>query len=190
MIVNLLAHKRKSFSVEDLCIAKGYNIDKLRLNIGAGAEEYSNCISLEFAEELEADMYGDVTKGLQFDDETFVEVLMMHVIEHIGRDFHTNVFDEIWRILKFDGRMILAFPDAIKAMKGFIENRYGARWKAYSMILFGAQRRPGDFHVTAMERNDVTDRIASSGFVDIKYQQKGVNCIMTARKGEKLNEHF
>jgi predicted SAM-dependent methyltransferase len=190
MIVNLLAHKKESFSVEDLCASKGYDIDKLRLNIGAGTEKYSNCISLELAEGLEADVCGDVTKGLQFNNETFVEVLMMHVIEHINRNLHMNVFNEIWRVLKPNGRMIIAFPDAIKAMQGFIDNKYGARWKAYNMIIFGAHRRPGDSHVTAVERNEITDKIASSGFIDIKYQQKGINCIMTARKGEIPNEYF
>ena len=173
-------------------IPDGFDQDKLRLSIGSGDVRFSNCINLELEPnpQIDADVYGDITKGTEFEDETFTEVLMLHVIEHIQRRYHAVVFDEIWRVLKPSGRFILAFPEIISVMKGFIENKYGARWKAYNAILYGAQRRKGDYHVTAIERVDITDRLMSAGFVDINWNQQGVNVVTTVRKGEKLNAYL
>lgn len=178
--------------VAALCAKNDIDPDKLRLSIGSGDVRFSNCINLELEPnpQTDADVYGDITKGTEFDDETFTEVLMLHVIEHIQRRYHPVVFDEIWRILKPGGRFIIAFPEIISVMKHFIDNRYGARWSMYNTICFGAQRRPGDAHVTGIERVDITDRLMSAGFVDIKYNQHDVNAIMTVRKGEKLNDYL
>lgn len=159
-----------------------------RLNIGGGDVRYSSCINLELElhPDVDADVYGDITKGLDFPDEEFDEVLMIHVIEHIERKYHDRVLDEIWRILKPDGRLVLGFPDFIECAKRFIENKYGGRWSMYHNCIFGRQARNGDYHVTAMERSDITDRLISNGFVNIKYLQHTINVTMTAYKGEKL----
>lgn len=159
-----------------------------RLNIGGGNVRYSNCINLELEPhpEVDADVYGDITKGLDFPDEEFDEVLMIHVIEHIERKHHDKVIGEIWRILKPNGRLVLGFPDFIECAKRFIDNKYGGRWRLYHNCIFGRQARNGDYHVTAMERSDITDRLISNGFVNIKYLQHTINVTMTAYKGEKL----
>jgi predicted SAM-dependent methyltransferase len=168
----------------------GFDIDKLRLNVGGGNVRYSNCINIELEPhpEVDADFYGDITKGLLFDDETFVEVLMIHVIEHIERKNHKKVLEEIWRVLKPNGRLILGFPDFIECAKRFIDNKFGGRWSLYHNTIFGRQGRNGDFHVTAMERNDITDRLISAGFVNVKYLQHSINATVTAYKGDKLKD--
>ena len=168
---------------------KGFDKSKLRLNIGGGNIRYSNCLNLELQphKDVDGDIYGDVTQGLPYiPNETFSEVLMIHVIEHIERQFHARVFDEVWRILKPGARFVLAFPDAIEVMKRFINNTYGGRWRLYHNCIFGRQGRPGDYHVTAMERQDVTDRLISAGFVNIKYLQHTINATMVSYKGKKL----
>jgi ubiquinone/menaquinone biosynthesis C-methylase UbiE len=164
----------------------------MRLSIGSGDVRFSNCINLELEPNpnTDADVYGDITKGTDFKNEEFTEVLMIHVIEHIQRKYHVKVFNEIWRILEPGGRLILAFPEIISVMKAFIDNTYGARWKMYDTILYGAQRRNGDNHVTGIERTDITDRVMNAGFVDIKYSQNKVNAIIVCKKGEKLNDYL
>ncbi len=164
----------------------------MRLNIGGGNVRYSNCINLELEPhpDVDADVYGDITKGLEFPNEEFEEVLMIHVIEHIERKFHRFVFDEIWRILKPNGRIVLGFPDIIENMKRFINNKYGGRWSLYHNCIFGRQARNGDYHVTGIEQQDITDRLLNSGFVNIKYLRHNINATMIAYKGEKLNEYL
>lgn len=177
------------YDINELCSEKNFDINKLRLNIGGGNIRYSNCLNLELQEhpEVDADVYCDARRKLEFPDESFVEVLMIHVIEHIERKYHQNVFSEIWRVLKPNGRLVLGFPDFIECAKRFIENRFGSRWRYYNNTIYGRQGRKGDYHVTAIERQDITDRLLSAGFVNIKYLQTGVNATMTARKGEQLN---
>ena len=193
-MIKVLSDKKivKEYDTEALCEKNKYDINKLRLSIGSGNVRFSNCINLELEPnpQTDADIYGDITKGTDFKDETFIEVLMLHVIEHIQRRYHSTVFNEIWRILKPDGRFIIAFPEIISVMKEFIANRYGARWKMYNSIVFGAQRRNGDNHVTGIERVDITDMFISAGFKDIKWSQQSVNAIVTLRKGEKLNDYL
>ena len=179
----------KNSNLAEIVEEKKLDINKLRINIGSGNIRYSNCINLDLENhsKVDIDITGDVTRGLPFSDNTFVEILFLHVIEHIQRKFHTYVFNEIWRILKPDGRLILGFPDFMETAKRFIENRFAGRWKYYNATIYGRQAYKGDYHVTAMERQDVTDRLLSSGFVNIKYLQNGINVTMTAYKGKELN---
>lgn len=164
----------------------------MRLNIGSGGVRYSNSINLDLEKHpnVDIDIEGDVRKGLSFKDETFKEVLLIHVIEHIERKYHNKVLDEIWRVLKPNGRLIMGFPDFIECAKRFIENRNGGRWSFYHDTIFGQQTRKGDYHVTAIERQNITDKLISCGFVDIKYLQQEINVTLTARKGEKLKEYL
>lgn len=169
-----------------------FDKEKLRLNIGGGNIRYSNCLNLELEPhpDVDADVYGDITKGLKFESNTFVEVLMIHVIEHIQRKFHGRVLGEVWRILKPNGRLIMGFPDIIENMKRFIDNKYGGRWSMYHNCIFGRQSRNGDFHVCGIERQDITDRLISAGFKDINYMQHTFNVTLTARKGEQLRSYL
>ena len=164
----------------------------MRLNIGSGNVRYSNCINLELEPhgEVDADVYADITKGIPFENNYFEEVFMIHVIEHIQRKFHARVFDEVWRVMKPNSRLIMGFPDIIENMKRFIENKFGGRWRIYHNCIFGRQERKGDFHVSGIERQDICDRLISAGFVDIKWLQHTINVTLTCRKGEKLNGYI
>jgi predicted SAM-dependent methyltransferase len=175
--------------LDKLIKEKKFNKEKLRLNIGGGDIRYTNCINLELEPhpDIDADIYGDITNGFKLPSEVFYEVLFIHVIEHIERKFHVFVFDEIWRILKPNGRLVMSFPDAIEIMKRFINNKYGGRWNLYHNTIFGRQARKGDYHVTAIEKNDITDKLINSGFVNINYNRVAINATLTAYKGEKLN---
>jgi len=175
------------FDISDIIESKGLDKDTLRLSIGSGDVKYSNCINLELEPhpDIDGDIYGDVKKGVPAPDETFAEVLMIHVIEHIEREYHPIVLREIWRILKPEGRLVLGFPDFIECAKRFIENKCGDRWTLYNNTIYGRQARNGDYHVTAMEQQDITDTLFSEGFVDVRYKATSIDVIVTARKGEK-----
>jgi len=169
---------------------KGFDKEKLRLNIGSGKQKFSNCINVDLKKHkhTDVDIEGNIVVGLPFPNETFTEILFIHVIEHIQRKFHRIVLDEIWRLLKPDGRLILAYPDFIEAAKRFIENKYGGRWQLYHNVIYGRQSYEGDYHVAAIERQDITDRLINSGFKDINYLRHTINVTITAYKGEKLKE--
>ena len=165
----------------------------MRLNIGGGGEVYSDCINLELTRERDnkVDILCDIRKEkLPFKDDSIDEVIFMHVIEHIELKYHRFVLDEIWRVLKPDHRLIMAFPDFIECVKAFLENRYGKRWDLYHWAIFGRQDGTGDYHVSAIERRDITSKLINSGFVNIKWIQDTINATITCYKGEKLDEHL
>ena len=170
---------------------KGFDIDKLRLSIGGGSVRYSNCLNLELIpgnKKVDGDIFGDIRKGVKFiKDDTFHEVLLIHVIEHIERKYHQSVLDEIWRILRPGCRFIMGYPEFTETAKHFIENKYGGRWKFYNPCVYGRQSYPGDYHVTAMEVTDISDRLISSGFVNLNIKRNGIDTTIICRKGEKLN---
>ena len=161
----------------------------MRLNIGSGGSQFSNCINMDLVRSelvTDLDVQGNAL-ALPFKDESFTEVLMIHVIEHIQYHHHSVVFGEIWRVLKKKGRLIMAFPDAIAAMKGFLENVHGKRWTFFQPMLYGRQAHFGDYHVGAIERQDITNKLFSAGFENIKYNLYEYNGMIVAYKGEKLN---
>lgn len=179
--------------ISDIVQEKGYDPDKLRINIGGGNQEYSNCLTLDLepSSYVNADIYGDITKGLPYiENDTFHEVLFIHVIEHIERKNHANVFDEIWRILKPGCRLVLAYPDIIENMQRFIDNKYGGRSSLYHNTVFGRQAFKGDFHISGIWKEYITDKLFNSGFVDVKYLQHTINVTMTAIKGEQLTTYL
>lgn len=174
--------------LEEIIEKRNLDRNKLRLNIGGGDYIYSNTINFELTTERnnEVDILGDVKKGLPFENKTFIEVMMIHVIEHIEYNYHSFVFDEIWRTLKPNGRVIISFPDFIECAKAFIENRYGRRWELYHWCIFGRQAGTGDYHVSAIERNDITNKLMNAGFKDIHYIPNRINATVVAKKGDKL----
>jgi len=197
-IIEGMKHRDGCLYLEDIseleifCKQKDFDIDKLRLNLGSGNVRFSNCVNMEYKKhkDVDADVYGDLLKGIPFPNESFVEVLFIHVIEHIERRYHMAVMDEIWRVMKPGARLVMGFPDVIENMKRFIENKYGGRWNLYHNIIFGRQARPGDFHVTGIEEQDFKDRLMSAGFTNIKWLRHSINVTVTAIKGEKLNAYI
>ena len=183
-------------NIEEIISKKNLDPNKLRLSIGSGDERFSNCINLELPSNngdsgVDADIFGDITKGIpEIPKDTFNEIFLIHVIEHIERKFHQFVFDEIWRLLKSDGRLILSYPEFIEIAKGFIENKHGARWSVYNLTIYGANRRNGDVHVTAAERSDLMEKLFNSGFKDLKYTLNNINATLIAYKGVKLNGYI
>ena len=165
----------------------------MRLNIGGGTIKYSNCINFELTKERDnhVDVLGDVRKGLPFADKSFNEVLMIHVIEHIERKYHEFVFNEIWRVLYDENsRLIMSFPDFLECAKAFIENRYGQRWDLWIFTIYGRQDGIGDYHVTAIEKQDVTTRLFNAGFINVRYIKNRTNATVVAYKGEKLRRYY
>ena len=117
--------KKKNFLLEKVIeIMRGEPKGKI-LDIGCGDGEYSfnlkekgfEVIALDIDEErfkyknkIEF-LKCDLTKGLPFPNEFFDYVLFLEVIEHIYN--HSFVIEEIYRILKPNGLLILSTPNIL-----------------------------------------------------------------------------
>lgn len=94
--------------------------DKIMINVGSGDWYYKGWINLDYPSEwyrkaqkgkkfIPYDMRKDV---LPFEDNTVDVIYCSHVIEHIEDEYVQKVFDEWHRVLKKDGTVRIACPDA------------------------------------------------------------------------------
>jgi len=164
----------------------------MKLNIGSGEMKYDDYVNIDFVNldespigAIKPDIVADA-KSLPFKNDIFEEVHMTEVIEHIERRYTDIVLNEIWRVLKENGMFYFTFPDFIECMKGFIENQYGARWQVFHATLYGRQAHKGDYHVHAIELQDIITKLFNAGFVNVKTETVPWDYRITCYKGEKL----
>jgi ubiquinone/menaquinone biosynthesis C-methylase UbiE len=91
--------------------------------------------------------------ALPFLDESFDCVISSQVIEHIARE--PVLFDEMWRVLRPGGRLIIGTPDYATWQWRTIEPLYG-------MLMPWAYR---DEHITHYTREDLAGILQRMGFV-------------------------
>ena len=91
--------------------------------------------------------------ALPFRDETFDCVVSSQVIEHIPRD--QVLFDEMWRVLRPGGMLIIGTPDYATWQWRTIEPLYG-------MLMPWAYK---DEHITHYTREDLARTVERMGFV-------------------------
>jgi len=102
---------------EIIKLGKNKNDSYLKiLNIGAGGEiskyitkiRNANIISLDIDNSRNPDIVGDACDMKMFEDNSFDAVFLMEVLEHI--QIPQKALDEIYRVLKTDGKLILSTP--------------------------------------------------------------------------------
>ncbi len=91
--------------------------------------------------------------ALPFEDETFDCVISSQVIEHIARE--QVLFDEMWRVLRPGGMLIIGTPDYATWQWRTIEPIYG-------MLMPWAYR---DEHISHYTRQDLSGLLERMGFI-------------------------
>lgn len=80
----------------------------MKLNAGCGLTPIEGWVNLDIAELPGVDIVADLTKPLPFDDDTFDEILLSHVLEHMENPL--DVMAELHRVAKPDCTMIIRVP--------------------------------------------------------------------------------
>lgn len=92
----------------------------MKLNAGCGYNKIEGYINIDINADVKPDYVMDVCY-LDFEDETFNEVLAKDVVEHLGY-FRTKYFlSEAFRVLRKDKFLIIETPDIEKTFKLFLE---------------------------------------------------------------------
>jgi SAM-dependent methyltransferase len=79
------------------------------LELGCGnKKEYEGSIGFDKDKNSKADVFGDVTEGLPFKDNSMDLVFASHILEHI-LDLPLVVQD-VWRVLKPNGQFVIRVP--------------------------------------------------------------------------------
>lgn len=80
----------------------------IKLNLGCGLNKLNGYINIDKEEKIDPDIVRDIERGLPFNDNIIDKVLCSHILEHIKELFF--VMNEIWRILKPDGILVIKVP--------------------------------------------------------------------------------
>ena len=113
----------------------------MRLNVGCGDYPNKDKINVDIAYVPGVDVVCDAMY-LPFKDDVADEVFLIHMVEHFRYLEVKKLLQEIKRVMKKDGFLIIEAPDLNKAINNFIENGnlssllkslYGTQNKKYSL---------------------------------------------------------
>lgn len=79
-----------------------------KLDIGCGRNKRPGFIGLDASAASDADVVADIDEGLPFPDNSFREVWMSHVFEHVSDTVH--LMEEIWRVCQDGARIEIRGP--------------------------------------------------------------------------------
>lgn len=84
----------------------------MKLNLGCGYNKLPGYINVDHDPSCEPDIVADLEQPLPFDDSSVDEIVLHHVLEHLGQDTKTylNIWKEYYRILKDQGVIKITVP--------------------------------------------------------------------------------
>jgi|CXWL01.1.fsa_nt_gi SAM-dependent methyltransferase len=125
-------------------------------------------------------MYGDAEK-LEFNNEEFDEVIMVHCLEHLSMDAGSVAIKEAVRVLKKGGSLEIEVPDLVKACWLFLDSHItigenNSSWFRVMGLLYGDQGGLGEgqFHLCGYSREYLKLRMEEHGLTDIEDVQVGI----------------
>lgn len=150
--------------------------DGLRLNLGCGRHTLDGWVNVDAAPSPRAsrapDILCDVTKTIPLPDECAIEVMAIHLFEHIYRWQCDDTIDEWRRLLRPGGLLVLEMPDLYKACRNILENRAGKSHEdQLGMWALYGDPREGDplmVHRWNWTFSTISPFLSQHGFTDIK----------------------
>jgi len=85
-------------------------MDYTRINLGSGYRKKPGFVNLDNRPETSPDMLCDLTEGLPFKDNSVDEVWAQDILEHIPIGKTVFLIEEVYRVLKPEGRFISLTP--------------------------------------------------------------------------------
>jgi SAM-dependent methyltransferase len=127
-----------------------------------------------------------------FEDETFDEIYLSHVIEHIDEGDHPMLIQEVRRLCKPDGTISWIYPEFITIAQNYILNKRGDRdyWK---QCIYGRSGKGGmDRHVALIDTPFFIDLVKVYGLIPEKVftdKKEDYNTVLICRKGQPLKTY-
>jgi SAM-dependent methyltransferase len=127
---------------EDLLFKRQRTIDEYiashtirKLQIGAGTNPLPGWLNTDLEPTTEDVLLLDATKTLPFGDAIFDYVFSEHMIEHITYKDGLFMMKEVFRVLKPDGKVRIATPDAKKIVGLFSKNKTEEQKEYIQMVV-------------------------------------------------------
>ena len=87
------------------------NKQQVWLDVGCGDNKQPDCVGMDRRKRSGVDVVHDAEDlPWPFKKDTFNRVILSHVMEHLNPKLHVEIMDEIWRVMKHQGIVMLAMP--------------------------------------------------------------------------------
>jgi autotransporter strand-loop-strand O-heptosyltransferase len=172
--------------------------DIVKLNVGAGDEKKPGYVNID--KYTSSDQKADGA-DLQYDAESVDEIFSSHMLEHLGKNEILKTLKDWYRILKWDGKIVLDVPDIEWCIKFFLEHAEvsvgdrPSKWEFPLDTIFGNQEHEGEYHKTGFTKERLRFLLEEAGFSDVlvkTHTSHNQECIYAEgyKRKKKLKEVF
>lgn len=92
-------------------IEKKFGQTDIWLDVGCGENKQDKCIGMDVRDIPGVDVVHDIeVVPWPFEKDTFTHVVMSHIVEHLKPWLIMGIIDEVWRITKVNGILLMAMP--------------------------------------------------------------------------------
>lgn len=142
---------------------------QVKLNLGCGANKIPGYVNIDVEKSCKPDLIVDfINDRLPFKAGSVDEIVIFHTIEHIGKHFHSRIFNEAFRVLKSNGKLYVSYPEFWKCAQLWHKNWKGMR-DFWEKTIYGRQLYPSDFHVCIMDPFELSITLQVCGFKNIQH---------------------
>jgi hypothetical protein len=120
-----------------------------RLHIGSGTRRIPGFETMDIDGSLPGlDIVGDVRDLSSIASDSYAEIYLSHILEHIPVADVEGVLDQLWRILAPGGQVRIAVPDLDKMCRYYVENYewFTPPHTPWLGLFYGGQKDEFDFH--------------------------------------------
>lgn len=108
---------------------------KKLLNLGCGYRKMIGYINIDNRKEVNPDILCDVAKGLPYEDDSVDVIIAQDFLEHIPIGKTVSVVEEVYRVLKPDGKFWSMTPST-KGRGAFQDPTHVSFWNPNSFLYF------------------------------------------------------
>lgn len=98
------------------------------IDLGCGNQKPEGYIGVDISPNSDADVIHDCEQGLPFEDNSADEIRAFDFLEHIHSGKVIYLMNEIWRVLKPNGKLVFSVPDAEKGQGAFQDPTHKSFW--------------------------------------------------------------
>jgi len=137
----------------------------IKLNLGSGPQKLDGYTNVDIQERHNPDIIWDLRNiPYPWNDNTIDSILLSHVIEHISYRKHTEVFKELYRILKPGGFLTIVCPDIIVLYERYVRVKGPEEHLNFVHFVFGGHEDEHDYHNAGYTEKLMEFTLIKAGF--------------------------
>ena len=137
----------------------------MKLNLGCGGDYKKGYLNVDAYDSNVADKIINAY-DIEYDDNSFEEILMSQLIEHLGIAGSIQTLSECFRILEPDGKLVIETPDLQKSFEIYVNGQREDRKNILPWI-YGVDN-PGMLHRFCFPYDLLEQTLKEIGFEEIK----------------------